>query len=135
MSCNSILTWAKQQEEEINMESITEAPALYSLEDAARSLGKISSWTLRKHLKLGTIKPVRIGRRLFISAVEIRRLQAEGLPSLATGDSRPHSIAQLKGQTHDIRSPALQAVQSPARGKWVEGSLPGTLRQEPVSIN
>lgn len=56
---------------------------LYGIEDAARVLGKISSWTLRKHLKRGTISAVRIGRRVFLNASEIRRIQSQGLPSLS----------------------------------------------------
>lgn len=68
------------------METITEAPALYNLEDAARSLGRISSWTLRRHLRRGTVSAVRIGRRLLISSDEIRRIQAQGLPSLAESE-------------------------------------------------
>lgn len=64
------------------MGSSTETAALYSLEDAAKVLGRISSWTLRKHLKRGTVKAVRIGRRLFLNADEIRRIQKNGLPSL-----------------------------------------------------
>jgi len=65
------------------MQSTAEIPALYNLEDAARSLGRISSWTLRRHLRRGTLSAVRIGRRLLISSDEIRRIQAQGLPSLA----------------------------------------------------
>jgi predicted site-specific integrase-resolvase len=61
---------------------------LFGLEDAAKALGRISSWTLRKHVKLGTIKVVRIGRRLFINQAEIQRIQAEGLPSLRAPESR-----------------------------------------------
>jgi hypothetical protein len=64
------------------MQSAAEIPALYNLEDAARSLGRISSWTLRRHLRRGTVSAVRIGRRLLISSDEIRRIQAQGLPSL-----------------------------------------------------
>lgn len=58
---------------------------LYSLEDAARQLGHISIWTLRKHLTLRTIQAVRIGRRVFLSAEELARIQRQGLPSLRPG--------------------------------------------------
>ena len=50
------------------MNTVNESPALYSVEEAARALGKISSWTLRKHLKRGNVSAVRIGRRLFVNA-------------------------------------------------------------------
>lgn len=63
--------------------------ALFTIEDAAKVLGRISSWTLRKHLKRGTVKATRIGRRLFINQDEILRIQAEGLPSLATAATPP----------------------------------------------
>lgn len=77
------------------MQSAAEIPALYNLEDAARSLGRISSWTLRRHLRRGTLSAVRIGRRLLISSNEIRRIQAQGLPSLAESQqlvaTQPHA--------------------------------------------
>jgi hypothetical protein len=60
----------------------SESSALFNVEDAARVLGHISSWTLRKHLKCGTVTAVRIGRRIFINQAEIRRIQSTGLPSL-----------------------------------------------------
>jgi hypothetical protein len=75
------------------MQSIAETPALYNLEDAARVLGKISSWTLRRHLRQGTVSAVRIGRRLFLNADEIRRIQAQGLPSLIESEhSTEHQV-------------------------------------------
>ena len=64
------------------MQLVTEV-GLFGVEDAAKALGQISSWTLRKHLSRGTVKAVRIGRRLFINAEEISRIQSEGLPSLS----------------------------------------------------
>ena len=64
-------------------QQISEGPSLYSIEDAAKVLGRISSWTLRAHLRRGTVSAVRIGRRLFLNASEIRRIQSDGLPSLA----------------------------------------------------
>ena len=68
----------------IRMHGIIEATELFNLEDAAKILGRISSWTLRKHLRQGTVSAVRIGRRIFLNSAEIRRIQSEGLPSLAT---------------------------------------------------
>jgi hypothetical protein len=65
------------------MDAANESAVLYSIEDAARALGKISGWTLRKHLKRGNVSAVRIGRRLFVNAKELRRIQTEGLPSLS----------------------------------------------------
>jgi hypothetical protein len=65
------------------MDAVSEAVALYSIEDAARVLGKISSWTLRKHVKRGSVSTVRIGRRVFLNADEILRIQTQGLPSLS----------------------------------------------------
>ena len=56
---------------------------LYPLNEAARLLGGISVWTLRKHLAAGRVRPVRIGRRVFLDAEEVERIRREGLPSLA----------------------------------------------------
>jgi hypothetical protein len=55
---------------------------LYSLVDASRQLGEVSIWTLRKHIIRGTVKPTRLGRKVFLSSAEIERIQREGLPSL-----------------------------------------------------
>lgn len=55
---------------------------LFSLSEAARELGGISTWTLRKHISLGNVSVVRLGRRITLSSQEIGRIQGEGLPSL-----------------------------------------------------
>jgi len=60
----SFLFWGALKGLEEAMQSTAEIPALFNLEDAARSLGRISSWTLRRHLRRGTLSAVRIGRRL-----------------------------------------------------------------------
>lgn len=55
---------------------------LYSLAEAARLLGGISVWTLRKHMSQATIQATKLGRRVFLSGEEISRIQRDGLPSL-----------------------------------------------------
>jgi len=42
---------------------------------------KRSHWTLRRDVKAGLIRCVRIGRAIRIEAVEARRIMNEGLPS------------------------------------------------------
>ena len=54
---------------------------LLSIEHAAKALA-LSPWTIRAHLKGGTITPVRCGRRVLISRNEVDRIAREGLPSL-----------------------------------------------------
>jgi excisionase family DNA binding protein len=46
---------------------------LLSVEQAAVVLG-ISPWTVRRYVHLGTLKPVRIGRRVLLEGAELRRL-------------------------------------------------------------
>ena len=59
---------------------------LYSIDEAARMLGGISPWTLRKHISLGQkVRVVRLGRRVFLDADELERIRREGLPSLRGG--------------------------------------------------
>ena len=58
---------------------------LYSLEDASRALGGYSVWSLRKSIAQGTVRPTRLGRRVFLSSEEVARIQREGLPSLRAG--------------------------------------------------
>ena len=55
---------------------------LYDLQDAAKMLGGISVWTLRKHLELGNLRVTRIGRRVFLSDEEVQRISRQGLPAL-----------------------------------------------------
>ena len=62
----------------------TQPQLLYSLEEASHELGGISTWTLRKSVYRGTVKAVRLGRRMFFSADEVARIGREGLPSLGT---------------------------------------------------
>jgi hypothetical protein len=57
-------------------------PILHALPDAAKSLGGISVWTLRKHISNGGIRVIRLGRRIFLDAEELDRIRREGLPSL-----------------------------------------------------
>jgi len=54
---------------------------LFALPQAGEVLG-ISPWTLRKHIKRGTVKAVRCGRRVLLSAATIAEIQANGLPSI-----------------------------------------------------
>ena len=60
-------------------------PVLYSLPEAAKALGGISVWTLRKHVTQGRVRVTRIGRRIFLDAEELDRIRREGLPSLRAG--------------------------------------------------
>jgi predicted site-specific integrase-resolvase len=61
--------------------------ALYALPEAAKALGGISVWTLRKHISNGQIRVIRIGRRVFLDSDELERIRREGLPSLRNGVS------------------------------------------------
>jgi hypothetical protein len=56
---------------------------LYALPEAAKLLGGISVWTLRKHIAGHQLRVTRIGRRVFLDANELERVRQEGLPSLA----------------------------------------------------
>jgi hypothetical protein len=68
--------------------------SLYSLPDAAKSLGGISIWTLRRHISKGHLRAIRIGRRVFLDGEELERIQREGLPSLrAAVENAPTDLA------------------------------------------
>jgi hypothetical protein len=55
---------------------------LYSLQDVAGLLGGASIWTIRAHIKRGSIAAVRLGTRVYVSSDEISRVLRVGLPSL-----------------------------------------------------
>jgi hypothetical protein len=80
---------------------------LYSIVEAARMLGGISPWTLRKHIaskgsagSAGRIRVVRLGRRVFLDESEIARLERDGLPSLSLGTCDDAHV-MVGGQEHD----------------------------------
>lgn len=50
---------------------------LFGVEDAAKKLA-ISPWTLRAYIQRGTVRTVRIGRRVLLSADELRRIVEHG---------------------------------------------------------
>jgi hypothetical protein len=74
---------------------------LHAIGDSANLLGNISVWTLRKHISKGSIRTVRLGRRVFLASQEIERIQREGLPSLATLKGTGASLNELKSFTGD----------------------------------
>jgi len=51
--------------------------ALLNIDQTARIIGR-AHWTLRRDIKLGKLKCVRIGRRIMIEPAEIRRLIEKG---------------------------------------------------------
>ena len=71
---------------------------LFSLEAATEPLGGVSQWTLRKHAASGSLKIVRIGKRVFVPADEIARIQREGLPSLS--GSTKAAVVDEEEQSH-----------------------------------
>ncbi len=94
-------------------ESNLPASGLFGYEDAAVRLGGVSAWTLRKHVARGNIAATRIGRRVFLSETELRRIEAHGLPSLSTASqprARAHTEADAERfvvpnpRTHSIAS-------------------------------
>jgi hypothetical protein len=58
-----------------------EEQRLWPLEQASKLLG-CSPWTLRRHKSRGTLKVIRIGKRIFLNSVELERIAKNGLPSL-----------------------------------------------------
>jgi excisionase family DNA binding protein len=76
-------------------------PILFAIAEAAKALGGISPWTLRKHLASGRLRVVRIGRRVFLDAEEVERIRREGLPSLgsrARTPLKPQEISENESQ-------------------------------------
>jgi hypothetical protein len=59
-------------------------PALFAFVEAAKILGGVSPWTLRKHAQRKHIRVVRLGQRVFLDTQEIERIRREGLPRLTT---------------------------------------------------
>lgn len=73
------------------------ASELIDLFAAARTLGGVSPWTLRRHITDGTIKATRLGRRVFVRTEEVERIRTEGLPSLRTRSVRKNSRPSSSG--------------------------------------
>ena len=64
------------------MHQDTAADSLHDVFEATRQLGNWSPWTLRKHIAVGNVAVVRLGRRVFVRQDEIERIRREGLPPL-----------------------------------------------------
>lgn len=76
----------------MSSDSFSEA-RLYSVGDAAKLCGSISTRTLRRYISNGSVQVTRIGRRVFLRSEEIERIRREGLPSLAV-QPQDLSVAQ-----------------------------------------
>lgn len=50
---------------------------LLNINEAANEL-RLSPWTVRLYIRLGKLKPVRIGRRVLLEPAELRRLVHAG---------------------------------------------------------
>jgi len=73
---------------------------LLSLDKAADVLGRISIWTLRKHITVGNARVTRIGRRVFLDAEEVERIRRDGLPSLGQARTKKTADGSSSTQIH-----------------------------------
>ncbi len=64
------------------MKQETVVTPIYDIPKAAKYLGYRKPWTLYKHVAIGNVNVTRLGRRVFLRAEEINRIQREGLPRL-----------------------------------------------------
>lgn len=55
---------------------------LFDIQASCKRLGGGSVWTMRKHIALGNVPVIRIGKRIFLNEETIDRIAREGLPSL-----------------------------------------------------
>jgi len=55
---------------------------LFDIPASCKRLGGGSTWTMRKHIALGHVSVIRIGKRIFLTEETIARIAREGLPSL-----------------------------------------------------
>jgi hypothetical protein len=80
---NSFAEPLPESTEEKSADTLTEVDKdaalerLLNIDEVARIIGR-AHWTLRRDVKLGKLKCVRIGRRIMIEPSEIRRLIQEG---------------------------------------------------------
>jgi hypothetical protein len=58
---------------------------LFDLPSSCKRLGDGSVWTMRKHIALGNVPVIRLGKRIFLTEETIQKIAREGLPSLKTG--------------------------------------------------
>ena len=64
------------------MHQDTPADSLHNVFEATQLLGKVSPWTIFKHIREGKVTAVKLGRRVFVRQDEIDRIRREGLPPL-----------------------------------------------------
>lgn len=68
--------------------------ALKSVVEAAQLLG-ISPWTLRSYIRLGRIRPVRIGRRVLLREEDLERFITETVPSQEPSAMQAFEVAEV----------------------------------------
>ena len=77
---------------------------LIPIHEASELLGGISRWTLYGWISQGRIQRVKIGGRVMISAVEIRRLQnGDGLAPVGNIPSEPQQFGELEPVVRDSK--------------------------------
>ncbi len=82
------------------MQQDTVAGELFDVFEASRQLGNLSPWTLRKHIGVGNVAAVRLGRRVFVRQDEIERIRRQGLPPLRpSGKAQKAPGARRHGRT------------------------------------
>jgi hypothetical protein len=79
-----------------NVTMLDNTKRLYSLQDLAGRLGGSSIWTIRAHIKNGSIACVRLGARVFVSEDELDRILRSGLPSLKHKNAATEQATSLK---------------------------------------
>lgn len=57
---------------------------LFDIPASCKRLGEVSPWTMRKHISLGNVTVIRIGKRIFLTEATIEQIAREGLPSLGS---------------------------------------------------
>lgn len=69
-----IQAWCCKEEEDLTVDSTKLA---LSVNEVAKNLS-LSPWTIRRWIRLGTMRSIRLGRRVLIEPGEMRRVVARG---------------------------------------------------------
>ena len=100
---------------------------LWSLEEAARQLGGISTRTVRRLLEVGEIEPRRVGRRLLVSAASVRfyvdRLGPGAQnPERAGRDVREESTCLESAKPTRMASMSALTLRATGRPTWTQAA-------------
>ncbi len=79
---------------------------LFSVEEAAKKLGGISTWTVQAWFSQGRLRRTKVGRRTMVAESELERFIAESNKASGEGKGlvgQEHAVGEQTGSSSEVR--------------------------------